>query len=961
MGRRSVSRLVPLFLLLALAPPALAASGAWQLIDAADEALLRGEAPSAFRILRRAEAQARQSGDEALERRVLLGLADVRIAVSDLDKAARLLADLLSRAEEAKDREVRAGALVRLAEIDLRQARLARAAERFDAADGLHPAIAERIAIGRATLARLSGDMAEATARLAAVDEPALPPSLGYELRRERALGLTQRADYPEALVAWKDALSFARVRAMRGAEAESLVSMGELMVLLGLRQDAADLIETGRDLAHGVSDRLSEMRALGLLSDIRLALGDSDEAERMAELALGLARDGRDYLAEGRSMVRLAAFRGRHSIDLADRLLREAIQVFDDAGYGHDSFDARLRLTALHYAAGDQKRYGPLFRILGRAVIDPARKAGDEEIVWRALHLLARQKLAQGEIAAAVALFDEAVAILERIYRQTAGMDRALRSGFLADRRALYEDFVRALTMVDPGAVSGDPRQRAFQVSELARSRQFSEMVVAGGAERRAAGNDERLKALVDRSREVRLSLALARQRLRITADPAARAREVESMDRAEAELAALSDRIARDFPRFRALLEPEPLTVDAVREMLRGDEALVSYFMTAYRLVAFVFTRETFAVVPIAVRKKDLRERIERFREPLATVRGLSDLERWDPAVAAELHAIIVEPIAPLIGGAKTLYLVPDGLLYALPFEALLSAAPAPSESGVPIDRYGSLPWLGDRHAFAYVPSVGALVALRRGGAPKDRWQRALLAFADPDFGEGSGGGDAGLATKGLVGNMLARATGRHGLSRLPETADEARAVGRALGGAAEILLRADASEGRLYRENLESTRYVMFSTHGLLGGDFSAVAEPALALSMVGNPAELDGFLTMSEVLGLRMNADLVVLSACNTAGEPGAAEGGEGFAGLARSFMYAGTRSLLVSHWPVASKATVLLITAFFEELGAGHDKAEALRRAKARLRAAGGDLAYLAHPFFWAPFVVVGER
>ena len=142
--------------------------------------------------------------------------------------------------------------------------------------------------------------------------------------------------------------------------------------------------------------------------------------------------------------------------------------------------------------------------------------------------------------------------------------------------------------------------------------------------------------------------------------------------------------------------------------------------------------------------------------------------------------------------------------------------------------------------------------------------------------------------------------------------------------------------------------------------LAAIFPALGQPALALSLVNNPAGIDGFLTMGEVLGLRLDADVTVLSACNTAGEPENARGGEGFAGLTRSFMYAGSRSLVVSHWPVGSQATVALMTEFFRELAAGRPKPVALANARQKLRQTVQQGVQLAHPFFWAPFVLVGD-
>ena len=154
------------------------------------------------------------------------------------------------------------------------------------------------------------------------------------------------------------------------------------------------------------------------------------------------------------------------------------------------------------------------------------------------------------------------------------------------------------------------------------------------------------------------------------------------------------------------------------------------------------------------------------------------------------------------------------------------------------------------------------------------------------------------------------------------------------------------------------LSAYRIVAFATHGLMAGEFSGLAEPALALTPPDTgTTQDDGLLTASEVAGLELNADWVVLSACNTAAADGT-PGAEGLSGLAKAFIYAGSRSLLVSHWAVDSQATVALTTGLFRILAEqpGIGRAEALRRAGLLLMA---DPRY-AHPAYWAPFVVVGE-
>src|SRR5262245_29504492 len=200
---------------------------------------------------------------------------------------------------------------------------------------------------------------------------------------------------------------------------------------------------------------------------------------------------------------------------------------------------------------------------------------------------------------------------------------------------------------------------------------------------------------------------------------------------------------------------------------------------------------------------------------------------------------------------------------------------------------------------------------------------------------------------------------------LPQLPDTADEVRAIAETLkGDKSDLKLGVFASEWTVKETKLDDYRIVYFATHGLVAGEvekFAKVkAEPALALTIPETPTEVnDGLLTASEVAQLQLNADWVVLSACNTAaeGNPGA----EALSGLARAFFYAGARSLVVSHWEVDSEATVQLMTGMFQ--ASAHDPklshAETLQQSMLAMidnATSDGD----AHPRVWAPFVIVGE-
>ncbi len=195
---------------------------------------------------------------------------------------------------------------------------------------------------------------------------------------------------------------------------------------------------------------------------------------------------------------------------------------------------------------------------------------------------------------------------------------------------------------------------------------------------------------------------------------------------------------------------------------------------------------------------------------------------------------------------------------------------------------------------------------------------------------------------------------------LPPLPETAGELRAIAATLKASdAALHLGPDATETQVKRLDLARYRTLAFATHGLMAGDFKGMAEPALVMTPPARGTALDdGLLTAGEIAQLKLNADWVVLSACNTAAADGT-PGAEGLSGLAKAFFYAGARALLVSHWSVGSAAAEQLTTRMFEAAAAGAGKAEALRQSMlALMRHRDGD--YFAHPALWAPFVVVGD-
>jgi CHAT domain-containing protein len=256
--------------------------------------------------------------------------------------------------------------------------------------------------------------------------------------------------------------------------------------------------------------------------------------------------------------------------------------------------------------------------------------------------------------------------------------------------------------------------------------------------------------------------------------------------------------------------------------------------------------------------------------------------------------------------------------------------------------------------------LPAASSLVSLRR-FAGTQHAQVAFVGFGDPDF-KGDRG-TRGITTASLFRGAEALTDRLRDLPRLPETAGELRAEAKALGAPeSSVHLGPDVTVTSLKRFDLADTRVVAFATHGVVAGDLPQLAEPALVLSPPARPTpEDDGLLRASQVSQLKLNADFVILSACNTAasdGKPGA----EGLSGLAKAFFYAGARSLLVSHWPVDSDATVKLTTGLIRATAQDPSigRAEALRRSILAMIDGAKDSNEDAHPSLWAPFILAGE-
>jgi CHAT domain-containing protein/tetratricopeptide (TPR) repeat protein len=724
------------------------------------------------------------------------------------------------------------------------------------------------------------------------------------------ALVYAQRGDYIQAFAFLN------RSSAMRGAndrrgQAADLLNQANLFMWQGDLAQSQDYLQRGLALSESAGLKpLAGVALMGLgrVAEFREEYQDAiDKYEK--SLAIFNELGNKPYAASDLSFLG-SAYAAQGEYGKGIEYFRKAVDLQKAMDAGTDVALTLARMAEVYNRQGD---FHEATRVATEAG-EMGQSLGMREVVWMADLEQGKAARGAGEPAQAEAKLVQAIATIEDLRLEVAGGESE-RANFFEGKLDAYH------AMIDLLAAADRPEE-AFNYAERAKARVLLDVFQNGRLELTDLMTDaERRKEEEFRLKLASLNAQLVRERK--TLAPAQRAAVTTELDRARLDYEAFETALYAQHPDWRLQSGAiEPVKLDEIGETVPGaDAAAVEFVVTEDRLYAFVLAggARRVTVVTAAVSRQQLGERVAQFRKQLA------NRELGFRASAASLYRVLFGSAGADLARKRRLVIVPDGMLWDLPFQALVD----------PAGRY-----LLDDAAVTYAPSLTALKAMmevkeKRKGAPA---RTQLLAMGNPAWGQGQIERVKAIYRDEDLGN-------------LPLAETEVQRLGRIYGAArSHVYIGREARESR-FKAEAGNSRVLHLATHGVLN-DASPLYS-YLLLAGEGNGGAEDGLLEARELLRMKLNAELAVLSACETA--RGRAGAGEGMIGLSWALFVSGVPTTVLSQWKVESDSTSRLMIAFHQNRQKNLTDAEALRAAALAIRK---DPQY-QHPFYWAPFITVG--
>jgi CHAT domain-containing protein len=752
---------------------------------------------------------------------------------------------------------------------------------------------------------------------------------------------------YEEALGIFYELLDLAREINDSTMQYVSLLNIGEAYVRSDEPDNAELPLQESLGLARKLKPTLRASNPSKKATEMALLnLGGMEMARQHYRAALNYYEQVRESKPESALWV-VAALQGMASsyeqlgeAQKAIEFINQAMPIAENAASGAEY---RNLLSAL---GENQEKLGNLDAALAsenKALALIHEAGGDPDSEWQVESRIAHIERALGNNDQALQHYRNSIRGIE-LLRSVALNTEDGRAGILERSRATYAETADVLFEMQREG-------EALAISERGRARAFLEML----AESRAGLAEELTPEQHNREEAILARISGAQNDLwKEDKLPTAKKKHEAEIAAAENDLEKFHSEVRKSSPHYASFRYPEPVSIQEVqRQLLDENTALIEYLLGERRSLAWVLTKDkiTCTVLP---ERKQIEQQVAAFHSVLSqrvsalTARqSLSEVR----AQGSNLYDSIFKPLENALGSTKRLIIISDGTLSYLQFEALVTAQAHERQT-----------YLVEKFAIVYGPSASALVAIQT-ATQQSRSPKSLLAFGDPVLNAGRGTQQIAslqAATEGSIvrvrGTSPAEDYTERGFSftRLPYARAEVQTIGELFPPSQRRLyLGADAREETVKNSNLRDFQFIHFASHGFL--DESHPARSGILLSRTPDSSE-DGILQVGEIVRLKMNADLVTLSACNTG--LGKLVNGEGVLGLTRAFFYAGAKNVAVSLWNVNDSATASLMGSFYRNLEHGLPQSEALRQAKLELLHASQPL--WRNPYFWAAFVIDGQ-
>lgn len=765
--------------------------------------------------------------------------------------------------------------------------------------------------------------------------------------------------------------LSLQLMKAKGAKNAVALNGIGVVYEFLGEKQKALEYLHLALSYVPSASGQAAGISAnIGVIYDF---LGEKQKALEYFNRALTQFRSAGDR----RGVAITLHFIGSVYNSSGDS--RKAIECYDEA-------------LSLIQAVGDRYREALILTKTGEAyaTLGEKQKALDyygkslligQAVKSRFIEALAHYRTALtfyslNNLAEARSNIEAALGIIESLRTKVASSE--LRASYFASVQQYYDFYIGLLMRLDQLHPDQGYDAMALHASERARARVLLEMLMEGrvdihqGVEPSLLERERSLKQSLDAKNERQVRL-LSREH---TKDQA------EQIDEESRQLLAqyqkVRDQIKLKSPGYAALTEPRPLTVKEIQEeVLDADTLLLEYALGEQQSYLWAVTRDSMVTFRLP-KRAEIEEAAQRVYELLSVDRRErpSQSNSSYSEAASALSQIILGPVAAHLG-QKRLLIVPQGALSYIPFAALpLPAAQKQETANASGLAHSGLEPLIAKHEIIYLPSASTLAVLRRELAGRKLPPKAVAVIADPVFSKDDVRARAAfkgeakavdekdkpiIPSPDISQTTFLRSIKEAGLGdgkelpRLPFSGQEARtifALGRQAG--AMIALDFNANLKTATSAEMEQYRIIHFATHALLNNERPELS--GLVLSLVDEQGEpQNGFLRLYDIYNLRLGADLVVLSACQTA--LGKQIKGEGLVGVTRGFMYAGAARVMASLWRVDDQATAELMNRFYiGMMKYKQEPAAALREGQIWMR----KQKRWQSPYYWSGFIIQGE-